>query len=358
MATFFDAHLDLAYLAECGRDLHAGDLAACGGRHLPAAVTFASLREGGVRGCLGTIFTEAVPDAGKPGAETGSFAYPLGDAEAARRAGLRQLAWYERWQREGAIRLVRRGGASGGAVGGVDRSNDGDGDVLRVGILMECADPIASPDDLEFWMHRGVVAVGMAWVHGSRYAAGNGADPEGNAGLTPIGRELVRAMDALGVIHDVSHLSQRATDQLLEMTDATVMASHSNCRGFFDRDAYPNARQRHLTDEVIREIARRGGVIGINLVSDFLEPGLEKGKRASVGWVVRHVERVCELAGHRRAVGLGSDMDGGFSAARLPDGLDAPRDLSRVVVALTREGWSAGDVEGFAVRHWAEFLRI
>ncbi|MCA9288860.1 MAG: membrane dipeptidase, partial [Phycisphaerales bacterium] len=206
-----------------------------------------------------------------------------------------------------------------------------------------------------WWVERGVVAIGLAWAVGSRYAGGNHADPDGAMGLSDLGRELVKAMDALGVVHDVSHLSQRATDELLGLASGAVMASHSNCRGLFDRDPYPHARQRHLADGTIREIARRGGVVGINLLSDFLDPGIAKGQRAGIEWVVRHVERVCAVAGGRHAVGLGSDMDGGFGADRLPMGVDGTGDLVRVGGALERAGWDRGAIRGFEIGNWARF---
>ena len=76
---------------------------------------------------------------------------------------------------------------------------------------------------------------------------------------------LPGAMDALGVVHDLSHLSDVSMDQLLELTDRPVIASHSNCRALL-----PGDDMRHLRDESIREIARRGGVIGLNLCRNFI----------------------------------------------------------------------------------------
>ncbi|MEZ6232799.1 MAG: membrane dipeptidase [Phycisphaerales bacterium] len=360
---FFDAHLDLAYLAGCGRDMRAG-AEACGGPHLPAAVTFPALQAGGVATCLGTIFTQALPASGAGPEVREAQMYAAGDAEAAHRAGVVQVEQYQRWADEGLVRLMgRRGEASWRglhAAGSPDapvvgNSAQGGEPPLNVGLLMECADPIRSPDELGWWVERGVVAIGLAWAVGSRYAGGNHADPDEAMGLSDVGRELVKAMDALGVVHDVSHLSQRATDELLGIASGAVMASHSNCRGLFDRDPYPHARQRHLADETIREIARRGGVVGINLLSDFLDPGLVKGQRAGVEWVVRHSERVCELAGGRHAVGLGSDMDGGFGADRLPVAINGVGDLGILREALADEGWDGGDVAGFASDNWRRF---
>ncbi len=346
---WFDAHLDLAYLAEIGRDMGA-DPAGCGGSLLPAAVTLASLRDGGVRACLGTIFTEMVaPD----GVIEGPWAYREGDGAAAREAGRRQLAIYHTWRREGLVELLPRRG-SGAASDPFSASPPGDrggthaARPLRVGVLMECADPIADPDDLGWWVEQGVICIGMAWARGSRYAGGNAT----GGGLTDLGRALVRRMDDLGVAHDASHLSQRALDELLELTSATVVATHSNCREIM------GGGERHLSDDAIREIARRGGVIGLNLYSAFLAPGLGEAGRATIDDCIRHIERVCDLAGDRRHIGLGSDMDGGFAADRLPRGVERPRDLAALSGALADRGWSKDDVEGFAWGGWARFWGI
>lgn len=328
---WFDAHLDLAYLAECGRDMTrspAPDMEP----HPPAAVTLASLVEGGFAACLGTIFTEAFDPGQEPRYPT--TAYPAGDAEAAHRAGLRQLAHYHDWRDRGLIELMSRD------------SLRRPGAPIVLGILIEGADPIRSPEELEWWKRQGVVAVGMAWWKASRYAGGNGTD----LGMTDLGRALVPAMDELGIVHDLSHLSQRATDELLALTDAPVIASHSNCRVLVAGE-----NQRHLADETIREIARRGGVIGLNLCSPFLVASGRDDERATIADCVRHVEHVCEIAGSRGCVGLGSDMDGGFSALKLPAGIGRPADCERITGALLDAGWSEAEALGFRCGNWLGF---
>ncbi len=360
MTAFFDGHLDLAYLAELGRDMHAS-LLDCRGRLLPAAVTLPSLREGNVRACLGTIFTEAVTDPAAPDAETGPFAYVIDDARAAWRAGMRQLKLYHAWRDAGVIGLIppRPPGASPGAAlfSPVSSSNDAEpAPPLRLGILMECADPIESPGQLAEWADAGVIAVGMAWWRGSRYAGGNGRD----GGLTALGRELADRMDERGVVHDLSHLSQRATDDLLSHTGAVVVASHSNCRALLGGEGNRDW-QRHLSDETIAEIGRRGGIVGLNLVRNFIRAGLNRADpddRPSIEEAVRHAEHVCEIMGHRRGVGLGSDMDGGIRATDLPRGINAPSDLPKLCDALASRGWSDGDVHGFAWGNWARFWGV
>lgn len=354
-ARWFDAHLDLAYLAENGRDLHA-DLRSCRGRYQPASVTLPSMVQGGVLHCLATIFTEGV-DPRKEGEETGAFTYPFGDANAAYQAGMRQMLLYNAWRDAGVIQQMPLRGRDPirdpMRAAGVECPLEGG--PISMGVLVECADPITDPDELEMWVQRGVVAIGMAWWHQSRYAGGNGTDHtrSGN-GLTDLGRALVGRMDELGVVHDLSHLSQRSVDELLSMTDAPVIASHSNCRALMG-DPNSLSNQRHQTDETIAEIADRGGVIGINLLSAFLEPGLKDKGRASMEWVVRHIEHVCEIAGGTESVGLGSDMDGGFGADELPEGINTPSDLSLIGEALRDHGWSDGDIAGFTHQNWLRF---
>jgi membrane dipeptidase len=239
---------------------------------------------------------------------------------------------------------------------------------LLTGILMECADPIRSPDDLDWWAEQGVVAIGMAWWHQSRYAGGNGVE----TGLTDLGRELIPRMDALGIVHDASHLSDASLSELFERTDAPVVATHSNSRAIMSGGAgtlpasggggilpaSDLALQRHIPDEFIAEIARRGGIIGLNLYRRFIKPDLGATERPTIDDAIAHVEHVCEIAGHRHAVGLGSDMDGGLTANDLPDGIDRPADLVRLADALSARGWSDDDVRDFAWGNWARFWGI
>lgn len=366
---WFDAHLDLAYLAVNGRQMHAPlhppPAGGVGGPDLPAAVTLPSLADGNVALALATIFTE--PD-GK-----GPESYPAGDADCAWRVGRAQLEVYLTWRDQGLVTLdlqplLARDAGIGEIRGGMGVSEVVPPPVrrlvsrvptvppLHLGILIENADPIRSPADLPWWRERGVVAVGMAWAKSSRYAGGNTTQE----GITPLGRELVREMDRLGIVHDASHLSDLAFAELCDLTDRPIIASHSNCRGILGE---PTA-QRHLTDDQIRSITRRGGVIGLNLFAKFidrrcgssLDPAAPRElERPTIDAAISHVERICDLAGSRRHVGLGSDMDGGFSAARLPQGIDAPRDLLRLAEALSKRGWSDDDVFDFACGNWVRF---
>lgn len=338
-----------------------------GGPDQPACVTLPSLREGNVRFALATIFTER-DGKGPEGYSDDARAHIVGKA---------QLEVYLTWAEKGLVAIdlcdalhiepgigELRGGMGVAEVvapstkARIERLTEATrSPALRIGILMENADPIRSPRELEWWASEGVVAIGLTWAKSSRYATGNSEDPVADkVGITPAGSELVREMDRIGIVHDLSHLSDRATDDLLSMTDKPVIASHSNCRAIIASGANPPSNlQRHLTDETIREIGKRGGVIGLNLLSQFLIPGGGRDRRATIDEAIAHVERICELTGCRNHVGLGSDADGGISRERLPAGIDLPRDFQRLTDALAKRGWSDDDQFRFACGNWCDF---
>lgn len=332
---WFDGHLDLACIAMEGRDLSA-PLSAAVGPPQPASITFSSLAEGGVIAALGTIFTG-------PGV-SGPCGYPRIDGLVeACKAGRAQLAQYHRWEQEGLIRLVRS------AADLPDQTKKPDGPIA-ICILMEGADPVTDPDDLPCWFEAGLRIIGMSWSHGTTYAGGN-TPPY--LPLTTRGERLVHAMDRLGMIHDVSHLSECATWQLLEVAQGPIMASHSNCRSLIrEPDRY---QQRHLPDDLIRALGERGAVIGVNLCTAFLESN--ETKRATITQVADHVEHVCQITRRVTATALGSDMDGGFGADRLPEGIDRPAHLHRIADELSQRGFSDEDVLAFRYGNWYSFLK-
>jgi len=393
---WFDAHLDLAYLAVRGRDM-LSPLDALRepteGPDPPAAVTLPSLRDGHVKFALATIFTEPVlPEGGtrqplplhRAGRgenqearvadapchpELTAEQYVADDAERAHRRGRAQLEVYLTWAERGLITLdlndaLREDPGVGELRGGMGVAElvptPLDARVAKAakavaphfGILIENADPVRSPDDLAWWAAHGVVAIGLCWGKPSRYAFGNTTPPDERTGITSLGRDFVREMDRLGILHDASHLSDRSFADLLDLTDRPIIASHSNCRALIDRPGWP-PNQRHLTDAAIREIARRGGVVGLNLCSPFLIRGGLKDRRATIDEALAHVERVCELTGSTHHIGLGSDIDGGFSAEKLPAGIDRPADLRRLAEGFVRRGWTPEQVDDFAWRNWA-----
>jgi membrane dipeptidase len=316
-----DGHLDLAYVAlePPGRDLRvpcAADVDGC--------ISLPALRAACVDTVFATIFT-APNEAGPSGYAS------VDDADGAEAAGRRQLAVYESLEAGNEVTIVRSA-----------RDLDADTAAPRLVVLMEGADPIRDAGHVTWWVERGLRLVGLTWASGTRYAGGNG----GGGPLTPRGRDLVTALDAHGVVHDASHLSDEAFDGVIAHARGPVVATHSNCRALLSDD------QRHLRDDQIRAIDERGGIVGLNLFTRFLAAG----RRATVDDALSHVEHVTDVMGHRRGVGLGSDMDGGFGASALPEGVDHPERLGALADGLRARGWNDAEVAGFAGGNWRRFL--
>jgi membrane dipeptidase len=212
-------------------------------------------------------------------------------------------------------------------------------------LLMEGADPIRSPDDVRLFHDAGVRIVGLAWKR-TRHAGGTGAPGP----LTPEGRDLVRVLDEFQMIHDASHLAEESFWNLMDLTSGPVIASHSNCRAIVPGD-------RHLSDDMIRAIAERGGVIGINFYDKFLLPPDEHGKRrATLNDVVRHVRHICDLTGSASHVGIGTDMDGGLGREQIPVEIESIADLHKLGDNLTASGFGDNDVSGITGANWSRFF--
>ena len=192
--------------------------------------------------------------------------------------------------------------------------------------------------------------MGLAHYGPGRYAGGTGT----SSGLTDMGRALLPRLAEVGIALDLTHLSDAAFWQAIEAFDGPVHVSHGNCRALV-----PN--QRQLSDDQIRAVAERGGVIGAALDAWMLQPGWVKGqsRREGVGLerVCDHVAHVCELDRKHRHAGLGSDLDGGFGTEQSPEGLETVADLARVGGMLAARGFGADDVRRVMHGNWVGWLR-
>jgi len=329
---FVDAHLDLAYNALRSRDLLRPAREQPPDDEGTPAVGLPDLRAGGVGLICGTLFCEPAGAGAPAGYTTADEAHTVARA---------QLAWYAAQSATRAMRLVRGAGDLPPPGG-----DDPHAVPLPAIVLMEGADPIRTPDDVAAWADLGVRAVGLAWKR-TRYAGGTG-DP---GPLTPAGRDLVPALDAAGMIHDASHLAEDSFWELLDAATGPVMASHSNCRALIPTD-------RQLSDDMIRALAGRGGVIGVNFYDRFLIPPGQYGRRrATLADVVQQVRHLCDVTGDPTRVGLGTDMDGGFGCERLPMELRTAADLPKVAAALAAAGFGPAEVRGIMGENWLAFFR-
>jgi membrane dipeptidase len=187
-------------------------------------------------------------------------------------------------------------------------------------MLMEGADGIREPAEVAQWFERGVRILGLSWS-GTRYAGGT-KEP---GPLTDLGRELLRHMDACGMILDLSHLSEDGAREALDLFQGPVIASHTS---FLAR--VPNAEfpERLLSEEMIRLID-----------------------------IVAAIDYVCQLLGNANHIALGSDFDGGFGLDQVPMGLDSIADLRLIGDALQEYGYTPEDVEAIMGLNWYHLLQ-
>jgi len=224
----------------------------------------------------------------------------------------------------------------------------------RVGLvpLMEGADPIREPEEVEAWFARGIRVIGLSWA-GTRYAGGTGEPGP----LTSEGRRLLEIMAGLGLILDVSHASDEACLEALDRYQGVVIASHANPRALLKDFARP---ERMLTDAMIMRLAEAGGVIGIVPYNRFLRSDYvaAHGKATvTLADVVGMIDYICQLTGSAAHVGLGSDFDGGFGVEHVPAEIDTVADLQKLDPLLRARGYSAVDVAAILGQNWISVLR-
>lgn len=178
----------------------------------------------------------------------------------------------------------------------------------------------------------------MTLTHSARSDVADGCEVENGGGLTGFGRQVVRRMNELGMLVDVSHLNERGFWETLEQTTAPVIASHSCCRALCDH-------VRNLTDEQLRALGAAGGVVGITFVPSFIDD-----RQPTLDRLIDHILHAVDIAGPG-AVGLGSDFDGGGDllehGGRLPD----------ITEALLQRGLAEDTVRGILGANHLRLLR-
>lgn len=213
--------------------------------------------------------------------------------------------------------------------------------------LMEGADQLLTSRHLPQFVARGVRMVGLAW-HATRYAGGTGAPGP----LTDAGVELLREMDQLGVALDASHLAEEAFWQATHCFHGRIIASHANCRALVPGD-------RQLTDDMLRAIADRDGVIGLVFYNRFIRAGWVKadGKAAvSLDHLRQHADHLAQVVGTRH-IGIGTDLDGCIGYDEIPAEIHTIADLPKFANTLTNAGYTATEVAGIMGNNWLRVLR-
>ncbi len=266
-----------------------------------------------------------------------------------------QLAYYRALEQRGEIRIIQN-------VAQLDRHlkewtawdaqpEDQTVSTPPLGFVLsiEGADPIVEPGQLEEWWDDGLRLLGLTHYGRGRYVGGTGTE----VGLTDLTPPLLSEMARLGMILDLTHCSDQAFWAVLSQHRGLVMASHNNCRALVPH-------QRQFSDDQIRAIVERDGVIGVALDCWMITPGWRHGdnnERITLGDVVRHIDHICELAGNSRHVAIGSDLDGGFGREGSPHDLDTIADLQVVARLLEQRGYPPADIAAIMHGNWVTFLR-
>jgi membrane dipeptidase len=225
---------------------------------------------------------------------------------------------------------------------------------LPIGYILslEGADSIVTLKHLERSYEQGLRVVGPAHYGPGVYA--NGTDATG--GFNTKGRELLKEMERLGIILDMTHLCDDCFWEALDLFSGPMWASHQNCRALV-----PHNRQ--FSDEQIKALVERGAVIGAALDAWMLVPGWVRKRTTaeSVGLnlerLIDHIDHVCQIAGSARHSGIGSDLDGAFGREQTPADLDTIADLSRIPAMLKARGHSEEDVSLIAQGNFVRFLK-
>ncbi len=215
-------------------------------------------------------------------------------------------------------------------------------------ISMEGADPIRDPAQLEAWREAGLRLLGPTHYGPGRYAGGSGTE----LGLTDLGAPLLREMTRLGILLDLTHFSDEAFWEAVDIYDGPVLASHNNCRALVPH-------QRQFSDEQLKLIFERDGVIGAAFDIWMLQPGFTTGdsnEGVFIERVVDHIDHICQLAGNCRHAAIGTDLDGGFGREQSPCDLDTIADLQRLPAMLASRGYSASDIKDIMIGNWLRVL--
>ena len=344
-----DAHLDLAMNALMwNRDLALGahetrrlereeGMTAKG--RAAGTVGFPDLRAGNV----GLVFATVI--ARKNHGQNAGIDFRTHEIAYAQAQG--QLAYYRELERQGVIRLIRTGADLDAwrTAWAADPAGAPFGFVL----LMEGADPIVEPKQARLWWDDGLRMVGLAHYGPSAYAFGTGsAGP-----LTAKGRDLLRVMDEVGMVLDVSHLTDESFHEALDRFAGPVLASHSNSRALVPGD-------RQLDDAMIGRMIERDGVIGAVMDAWMLRPGWIRGETTNEGLtleaVVDQIDHVCQVSGNSRHAAIGTDLDGGYGIEQTPRDLDTIADVQKIPDLLRRRGYGDEDVAAVMHGNWLRLL--
>jgi membrane dipeptidase len=264
-----------------------------------------------------------------------------------------QLAWYRAMTEEGEMVPVMDLTSLETQIKNWD-DNSGPAGRKPIGFILslEGADSLVNLSYLEKAYGYGLRALGPAHYGEGRYAGGTGTEE----GFSLVGKSLLKEMDALNMILDITHLTDLGFSQAMEIYKGPVWASHHNCRVLVKN-------QRQLTDDQIRILIERGAVIGGVMDAWMLADGwirgvsLPKAMGVNLDRLIEHYDHICQIAGNADHIAIGSDLDGAFGTEQSPYDLNTIADLQKLPELLSRRGYSEADIRKILHGNWLRFLR-
>ncbi len=352
----FDVHLDLSLNAiEWNRDLRLplaevrrveAHLSEKSGRGR-GTVTLPEMRRARAGLCVATQLARLEHDAYSPvfGWRSPQQAWAMTQA---------QLAWYREMEACGEMVQIRDLAGLDAHVAKWLAADDATAAQLPVGYVLslEGADSLVTVGHLERAWEQGLRAIGPAHYGPGVYAQGT----DSTGGFPARGLDLLREIDRLGMILDVTHLSDDCFWQAMDLFSGPVWASHHNARALVPH-------QRQLSDEMFRALVDRGAVVGLALDAWMMVPGWQRGKTTpqSAGLhlekIAEHLDHYCQIAGNARHVGLGTDLDGCFGTEQTPQDLESIACLQKLPGLLSARGYSEADISGVMSGNFLRHLR-
>lgn len=349
-----DAHLDLAMNAmEWNRDLK---LPVTGIREREKGmkdkpdrerntVSLPALREGSIGLVVATQIARYVsPGSALPGWNSPEQAWSQTQA---------QLAWYRAMIEENEMVQVKdRNSLEENIKLWEDNSKPNQKKPIGFILSLEGADSLINLSYLEKAYGYGLRALGPAHYGPGRYAGGTGTED----GLSEKGKSLLKEMDALQMILDVTHLTDQGFGEAMKIYKGPVWASHHNCRSLVNN-------QRQLTDDQIKELIERGSVIGGVLDAWMLTDNwirgvsIPKARGTDLNTLIDNYDHICQIAGNSRHIAIGSDLDGAFGTEQSPYDIDTIADLQKLPELLKLRGYSDVDITNVLHGNWLKFLR-
>jgi membrane dipeptidase len=303
-------------------------------------------RRGGFAGGLFAIFVPSPRRGGGPGGETPSqqtdAAPPAVEVTEAQRVVFAMAALLFRIEREsqGRVRVCRTVADIESCLGA---------DALAAVLHIEGAEAIdANFELLDVLYEAGLRSLGPVWSRPNAFGHGVPfrcpSSPDTGPGLTELGKALIAACNRLRILIDLSHLNERGFWDVAAISDAPLVASHSNAHAI-------SPHSRNLTDRQLAAIRQSGGLAGVNFASSFLRPDGRQDKDTPLQLMLQHIEHMLEHAGED-GVGFGSDFDGATIPAELGDAAG----LQKLVQAMRKRGFGEPLIEKLCFRNWLRVL--